>query len=490
MMEEIREDEAANQSLLTSTINCDSTDMHPKPNIRTVPVMSRSRVLKNMVVMSFSLFIFYLGFQGLANLQSTMNSAKGLGMNSQAVIYGSSMLSSLLFPELLIRNLGSKKTLVLMTICSVPYIASNFYPRYQTLMPAAVMFGLAAGPLGTSQTVYVNEMSLRYHKNTPDEPLEAIMARFFGLFSFFSENAQIWGNLVSYFVLDPGMVPIINGSHLHCGIDFRTFSNNSNDSNPNLQPPTAHKRYLLVSIYVALGLMSAVLMTFFLDPLKNDVGPAPEESRWKSLCCPLLAAAQHFTQLDQLLLTPLTIFVGMEIAFYTSDFTQAYIACSWGVHHVGFVTICFGVCGALTALLVGPLVKCITQMCVLILAACITVVMCAFLFLWQPSPDHTVVYFLFAGVWGMGDAIWWSQISALYGLMFPHDREAAFSNFFFWSFLGYLLSYSYANVLTVSVKVYILLSILTVGMAGYFAAQLRVRCSAKKDYIVIVDAAE
>ncbi|KFM75915.1 Protein unc-93-like protein, partial [Stegodyphus mimosarum] len=167
--------------------------------------------------------------------------------------------------------------------------------------------------------------------------------------------------------------------------------------------------------------------------------------------------------------------------------SKAYIACSWGIHHVGFVTICFGVCGAIMAVLVGPLVKCISQMSVLILAACINVTTCGLLYVWEPTPDNVTTYFVFAGVWGMADAIWWSQITALYGLMFPNDREAAFSNFFFWSFLGFFLCYSYANYFSVAVKIDILLFFLITGIICYLIGQIKIKWSPRREYVVIED---
>ncbi|XP_035223784.1 protein unc-93 homolog A-like isoform X1 [Stegodyphus dumicola] len=498
MMEEVfepspcNEEEQAHHPLLqsTSSINYDPPQSSELKLYRMRPRIpkniSKCRIIKNLTVMSFSLFIFFLGFQALANLQSTMNSAKGLGMDSQAAIYASSMISALLLPDLMIKRFGCKRTLVSMIICSIPFIAANFYPTWETLMPSSVLIGFAAGPLSTSQALYINEMSLHYHKQSLSASLESVMARFYGTFYFFSENTQIWGNLISYYVLRPGMVPIRNHSIIPCGIDFHKYGS-GNNTNPNLQPPTEEKRFLLVGIYVACGLLSCLLLGYFVDPLDNDKDTDETSNKCEYVIDRLLSAVKQTTVPDQMLLLPLTVFCGMQTAFYTSDFTQAYIACSWGIHHVGFVTICFGVCGAIMAVLVGPLVRCISQMSVLILAACINVTTCGLLYVWEPTPDNVTTYFVFAGVWGMADAIWWSQITALYGLMFPNDREAAFSNFFFWSFLGFFLCYSYANYFSVALKLGILLFFLVTGIICYLIGQIKIKRSPRREYIVIED---
>ena len=42
------------------------------------------------------------------------------------------------------------------------------------------------------------------------------------------------------------------------------------------------------------------------------------------------------------------------------------------------------------------------------------------------------VVYLLAALWGTADAIWQTQINALYGVLFKSDEEAAFSNYRLW----------------------------------------------------------
>lgn len=181
------------------------------------------------------------------------------------------------------------------------------------------------------------------------------------------------------------------------------------------------------------------------------------------------------------------MYCGLESAFYTADFTKAYIACAWGIHHVGFVTICYGVVGAIMAVLVGELVKYLTQTFVFIAAACISMASYFYLFLWDPNPSNPIIFFVIAGVWGLTDAVWWSQIQALYGMLFKDNKEAAFSNFSFWSYLGFFVNYSYANYFSVSVKINILMCFLLVGMVGYLTVQLKTKISERRQYVYVAD---
>jgi hypothetical protein len=52
----------------------------------------------------------------------------------------------------------------------------------------------------------------------------------------------------------------------------------------------------------------------------------------------------------------------------------------------------------------------------------------------------SVVYVL-AALWGVADAIWQTQINALYGVVFKNNEEAAFSNYRLWESMGFLLSF-------------------------------------------------
>ncbi|XP_035223793.1 protein unc-93 homolog A-like isoform X2 [Stegodyphus dumicola] len=446
--------------------------------------MSRGRIMKNLILLCFCYFLFFTGFWALTNLESTMNAEKGLGPESQAVIYGFSMISSLLLPDVLIGRLGSKRTYILAMLLSGPYIASNLSLRWDTMMIGAALFGLASGPLSTAASVYIDEMAIRY-KDITKYKQETITACFFGIYLFFGENTQVWGNVISYFALSLGKhVPPPNNFSLetHCGINFA--SKKDNITNTNLEPPPDRDRHILIGTFLAMGVVALILTGFFVDPLNNDVR---RENDCQAVKSRLIAAVKLLKNPNLLLLIPCSAFCGLQSSFYSNDFTKAYIACSWGIHHVGFVTICFGVCGAIMAVLVGPLVRCISQMSVLILAACINVTTCGLLYVWEPTPDNVTTYFVFAGVWGMADAIWWSQITALYGLMFPNDREAAFSNFFFWSFLGFFLCYSYANYFSVALKLGILLFFLVTGIICYLIGQIKIKRSPRREYIVIED---
>ena len=85
---------------------------------------------------------FYSKFQ-----QSSINSEGGLGVIAQSTIYVAQIISSMFIPSLIIQKLGPKWTLVVCQLCYSVYIGAQFYPSFATLVPAAVLVGLAAAPM-------------------------------------------------------------------------------------------------------------------------------------------------------------------------------------------------------------------------------------------------------------------------------------------------------------------------------------------------------
>ena len=81
---------------------------------------------------------------------------------------------------------------------------------------------------------------------------------------------------------------------------------------------------------------------------------------------------------------------------------------------------------------------------------------------------HFSVVYVLAALWGTGDAIWQTQINALYGVLFASDEEAAFSNYRLWESLGFVVAFiTQACGVCVFPKLVLTIVSLTIGMAGY-----------------------
>lgn len=71
----------------------------------------------------------------------------------------------------------------------------------------------------------------------------------------------------------------------------------------------------------------------------------------------LMVTVRHLANKYQLLLLPITMFIGAEQAFVNVEFTAAFVACGWGISKIGYAMICFGVVNAIGSALAGVLTK-------------------------------------------------------------------------------------------------------------------------------------
>ncbi|GFS30696.1 protein unc-93 homolog A [Nephila pilipes] len=123
---------------------------------------SKGRILKNLIVLCAGVLLLFIAYDGLTMLQSTMNREQGVGVISQAVNYLCFCTCAVLFPKYVIKKFGRKVTLVVSMIMYLPYIASNFYPQWNTLIPASICMGFGAALFWGTQAIYLNDLSVMY----------------------------------------------------------------------------------------------------------------------------------------------------------------------------------------------------------------------------------------------------------------------------------------------------------------------------------------
>lgn len=87
------------------------------------------------------------------------------------------------------------------------------------------------------------------------------------------------------------------------------------------------------------------------------------------------------------------------------------MSCGLGVHMVGYVMICYGVCDAICSITFSPLVKMLGRVPIFTMGALINLGIVITLRYWMPHPDDVVLFFVMAGLWGVSDAVWQTQIN-------------------------------------------------------------------------------
>jgi hypothetical protein len=86
-----------------------------------------------------------------------------LGPYSLATLYAALVISSMFLPTLLIQKFTAKWTLVFSMLGYGLYIGAQFYPRFATLIPAAIVLGFCAAPLWSAKCTYLTHVRLHMY---------------------------------------------------------------------------------------------------------------------------------------------------------------------------------------------------------------------------------------------------------------------------------------------------------------------------------------
>ncbi|XP_059470338.1 UNC93-like protein [Neocloeon triangulifer] len=434
------------------------------------PAAELARMMINVLVISVAFTFLFTAYQSTANLQSSINTDAGLGTASLSTIYVALILSCIFVPTWMISKLGVKWTMPVCMLGYGVYIGAQFYPEFYTLIPAAIVVGLVAAPMWSAKCTYLTQVGTVRAKALGTSA-EVQVTRLFGIFFLLFQCSQVIGNLISSTVLSSGYVPPIDPEDPNlplCGARFCPWEDHGGSSGGNR--PSDEKIYTLFGIYLGCALIAAAIIAAFVDPLTR-FGERTGSGTGISGFRLLLATGKHLKDKRQLLLIPLTVFSGLEQGYIGADFTQSFVTCAYGVQNVGYVMICFGVCDAVFSLVFGELIKIVGRIPIFTLGAAINIAMICTMFFWKPMPDEPAVFFVIAGFWGVSDAVWQTQMNALYGNLFQNNEEAAFSNYRLWESLGFAVAYAYSTFLCTDAKMWVLVGVLILGMAGYYGVE-------------------
>ncbi|XP_075123892.1 protein unc-93 homolog A-like [Leptodactylus fuscus] len=428
--------------------------------------------LKNIIIVSFGFLLLFTAYGGLQTLQSSLNPEKGLGVASLSVIYGCLILSSLFLPPIIIKKIGCKWTIVVSMCCYISYSIANFKPNWYSLIITSAIGGIGGGPLWASKCTYLTISGIKYAQQTGKDKMD-VVNQYFGLFFLIYQSSGVWGNLISSLVLNqhPNEVISENKSYSNCGA-HNCPTSTAEVSNVTTPTPGVSDtlRYTLMGIYTGCGVIAVLLIAIFLEQI--DLSEEQKEqtdnpSIWKSL----LGTIKQLKDIRQCLLIPLTMFSGFQQGFLSSDYTKAYVTCTLGIQFVGYVMICFGATNSIFSMITGKLSKYTGRIALFMFAAATSISCIIALLLWNPNPQQFAVFFIFPALWSISDAICQTLLNAFYGVLFDDHKEAAFANYRLWESLGFVIAFAYSNLLCVYIKLYVVLSVLLLGMILYLVVE-------------------
>ena len=129
--------------------------------------------------------------------------------------------------------------IILILFQNNPILIETFFTG--NIVGAAVT-GLAAAPLLTAHATYLNQIA-RYHAQHKRQKDEISISLFFGIFFALYGTNTIWGNIISYFVLNQSSLP----QKVNCGINFDPRSATPTNTTQDINDKTVKERSLVFS---------------------------------------------------------------------------------------------------------------------------------------------------------------------------------------------------------------------------------------------------
>ncbi|CAP29326.2 Protein CBR-UNC-93 [Caenorhabditis briggsae] len=390
----------------------------------------KRKIMSNLWILSVALLFLFTAFNGLQNLQTSVNG--DLGSDSLVALYLSLAISSLFVPSFMINRLGCKMTFLVAIFVYFLYIVINLRPTYSSMIPASIFCGIAASCIWGAKCAYITEMGIRYAS-----------------LNFESQTTVI----------------------VSCGYQFpKNLSYLSELAESNLARPP-QKVYVAVCLaYLACIIISGMIMSMFLNALVKDTRNRKMAQRFNSEIITLMV--KHLINIKFLLLVPLTIFNGLEQAFLVGVYTKAFVGCGLGIWQIGFVMACFGISDAICSLVFGPLIKLFGRMPLFVFGAVVNLLMIVTLMVWPLNAADTQIFYVVAAMWGMADGVWNTQINGFWvALVGRQSLQFAFTKYRFWESLGIAIGFALIRHVTVEMYLLITFFVLLLGMCGFVAIE-------------------
>ncbi len=300
---------------------------------------SKRWAYKNVYGLSFAYVVLFTAFIGLQNLQSSINSEGGLGLVTLSILYAMFIAAGFITPSIL-KLLGTKYALLFGFLCHLVYTLSNYYPSWYTLVPGSILVGFASAPLWAAASTHLAEVAIAVAPSL-NKKQDYLIGKFTTVFFFIFQFSQLPGNLASSLILFPyGEGDLISSNSLNLSSNY---SNEYDDDIVchNLESTAIDVKYLyiLVSVYVVFIVTAIVLLLVFVDRLPTNNKFLSTEKKFDLyLKTPLIDLMKVLKDVKMLLIAPIVVFNGMELAFAFGSFTEVSVLCTYLV--MSIIIIC------------------------------------------------------------------------------------------------------------------------------------------------------
>ncbi|KAL2344971.1 hypothetical protein Fmac_006256 [Flemingia macrophylla] len=406
---------------------------------------------RDIHVLSLAFLLVFLSFGAAQNLQSTLNTEGDLGTTSLGILYLSFTFFSVV-ASLVVRVLGSKNALLVGTTGYVLYVAANLNPTWYTLVPASVYLGFCASIIWVGEGTYLT-CAARSHATDNNLHEGTAIGGFNGEFWAVYALHQFIGNLITFFVL-------------------------SDDE----QEGMSKRSTLLFVVFLFIMTFGAILMCFLRKRGVNSKGQHELSGADVGACASLKSLSKSLvnalSDVKMLLIIPLIAYSGLQQAFVWAEFTKYVVTPAIGISGVGSSMAAYGAFDGICSLLAGRLTSGLTSITSIVSVGVFAHAIVLILLLLDFSITSGwlgTLYILFlAGLLGIGDGVFMTQLNALIGILFKHDTEGAFAQLKIWQCAIIAMVFFFAPLMSFNAVVVIMLVFLCFSFIIFLWLALKV----------------
>ncbi|KAG9159176.1 hypothetical protein Leryth_018153 [Lithospermum erythrorhizon] len=403
---------------------------------------------KDIHILCWSFLLIFLAYGAAQNLESTINTEGDLGTTSLGILYLSFAVCSL-FASVVVRKLGAKRALLLGSTGYWLFVAANLKANWYTMIPACVYLGFCASIIWVGQGTYLTSTA-RSHSNDSNLHEESVIGKFNGEFYGMFALHQVFGNLITLFLLRDGEGGSTSGTTL------------------------------LFLVFLFVMTFGSILM-FFLTKRKGKEDEKLQSSAagaCNAVMSLLKSVANLFLDNRILLVIPLIAYSGLQQAFVWAEYTKFIVEPTLGEGGVGGAMAVYGVFDAICSLAAGRLTSGLTSITMIVLGG---VFVQAIVYLWllfsysATSGIFGIIYpLLMAALLGIGDGVLNTQLSALLGILFKHDLEGAFAQLKLWQSVSIAIVFFMSPYLSLQTMVLIMVTAVLISVTGFLFLMLKV----------------
>ncbi|XP_033627272.1 protein unc-93 homolog A-like [Asterias rubens] len=452
-------------------------------------------ILKNLGAVMLMAALNSLCFSSLQSLQSSFNSSEGLGLASLSCMYAAGMVSTLLLAPVMNRRLGLKTTMIIGSLSIGVYAVSNFFPRFEIIIPLALLCGLGINSIWTAISTYLNTLASKKARLT-SQTTEGLTNRYLALIQMSWQISYV----VSTFLVSKVLAVTMTGSedNIFKGRNFSLGRCGARDCGAEIpQEATGAVEAPRQIIWIFLGCFSAcglvlspLVLVIFLDPMKpnlySTVSKDDAEMSEKEVVtvkegttsdAGWLAVLRALKEPHLLMLMPLAFFAGVHFSFVMGDFTKSYVNCTQGIHAVGYVIMAFASADAVGNLAIGLIRQYVGRVMFITISGAHTLALLVVCLVWDPETGEVWHLYAIAVLFGYGDAVWQLQTRVFISVLYPDNPGPAFSAYYFCFFCGLTASFavSIPASVCVSYKLYSIISLLLVSVSLYYVVEIRLK---------------